>query len=154
MHGGDLLEGGVLVNHRCGRLEGGERGVEGRIGGGGDGSGSMVECGRLEGSLVDFRQSCSTGSMVLRVRTRLLLGGNSRVRIRRMRRLIVRTSIALNMSFRDDRMEIERDLDVLDVVRFLRDHWSIHSCVHLNVFRQIVVMNAIYGLVHQRPSMN
>ena len=69
-----------------------------------------------------------------------------------MRRLIGHTSIALNTSFRDDRTEIERDLDVWDVPRSLHDHWSIHSYVHSNVSRRIVVTNAIYDLVHQRPS--
>ena len=149
---GDLLEGGVLSSHRCGRWEVGERGAERRLVGGGDGLGSKVACGHLEGSLVDFRLSRSMGSMVWQVRTWVQLGVNSRVRIRRMRRLIGHTSIALNTSFRDDRMEIEKDLDVWDVLRSLHDHWSIHSYVHSNVSLRIVVTNVIYDLVHQRPS--
>ena len=60
-------------------------------------------------------------------------------------------SIALNRSYRDDRMVIERDLDVWDVVRSWYDHSSIHSYVHSNVSRQIVE-NVIYDLAHQTPS--
>jgi hypothetical protein len=90
-------------------------------------------------------------SKVSRVRTWRRLGENSRVPIRMMRRLIGHTSIALSRSYRDDRMVIERDLDVWDVVQSWHDRSSIHSYVHSNVSRQIVE-NVIYDLAHQTPS--
>jgi hypothetical protein len=146
---GDLQEEGVLLRGR-GRWEV-ERGVEVQGVGGVDDLGSMVECERLEGSLVDYSLFRSKESKALGVRTWLQLGENSRVLTRMMRRLIGHRSIVLNRSFRDDRMVIERDLDVWDVVRFSHDHSSIHSYVHSNVFHQIVE-NAIYDLVRQRSS--